>query len=55
MVVAKNAAALESLAKQFKDRTVRKKYLALVYGELKKDAGNHLLCRHKEEKVLFLF
>ena len=39
MVVAKNAAALESLAKQFKDRTVRKKYLALVYGELKKDAG----------------
>jgi 23S rRNA pseudouridine1911/1915/1917 synthase len=39
MVVAKNAAALEALAKQFKDRTVRKTYLALVYGELKKDAG----------------
>lgn len=39
MVVAKNAAALEALAKQFKDRTVRKNYLALVYGELKKDAG----------------
>ena len=39
MVVAKNAEALESLAQQFKARTVRKKYLALVYGELKKDAG----------------
>ena len=39
IVVAKNAAALEALAKQFKDRTVRKTYLALVYGELKKDAG----------------
>ena len=39
MVVAKNAQALETLAQQFKARTVRKKYLALVYGELKKDAG----------------
>jgi 23S rRNA pseudouridine1911/1915/1917 synthase len=39
MVVAKNAEALEILAKQFKARTVRKKYLALVYGELKEDAG----------------
>lgn len=39
MVVAKNAAALEALAKQFKDRTVHKTYLALVYGQLKKDAG----------------
>jgi len=39
MVVAKNSEALEALAKQFKDRAVRKKYIALVYGELKKDAG----------------
>jgi len=39
MVVAKKADALESLARQFKARSVRKKYLALVYGELKKDAG----------------
>ncbi len=39
MVVAKNAEALEALAKQFKNRTVRKKYVALVYGEFKKDAG----------------
>ena len=39
MVVAKNAKALEALAKQFKDRSVCKKYLALVYGELAKDTG----------------
>ena len=39
MVVAKNSKALEVLAKQFKDRSVRKKYLALVYGELTKDTG----------------
>ena len=39
MVVAKNAAALENLAKQFKMRTVKKIYLALVYGELQADEG----------------
>ena len=39
MVVAKNAEALAALARQFKNRTVRKKYVALVYGEFKKDAG----------------
>ncbi len=39
MVVAKNAPALEILAQQFKTRTVRKKYLALVYGDLKNDEG----------------
>jgi 23S rRNA pseudouridine1911/1915/1917 synthase len=39
MVVAKNAQTLDALAGQFKARSVRKKYLALVYGELKKDGG----------------
>ena len=39
MVVAKNAKTLDALAKQFKARSVRKKYLALVYGELKKEGG----------------
>ena len=39
MVVAKNAAALENLAKQFKTRTVQKIYLALVFGELRTDEG----------------
>jgi 23S rRNA pseudouridine1911/1915/1917 synthase len=39
MVVAKNANALENLAKQFKTRAVQKKYLALVYGDLQGDEG----------------
>ena len=39
MVIAKNSVALESLAKQFKDRSVQKKYLALVYGEFEKKTG----------------
>jgi len=39
MVVAKNADALENLAKQFKTRTIQKIYLALVYGELGADEG----------------
>lgn len=40
MVVAKTASAHENLARQFKNRTVQKKYLALVYGELKSDEGS---------------
>jgi 23S rRNA pseudouridine1911/1915/1917 synthase len=39
MVVAKNANALDNLAKQFKARSVQKIYLALVYGELSEDKG----------------
>jgi 23S rRNA pseudouridine1911/1915/1917 synthase len=39
MVVAKNAGAHERLARQFKARTIQKKYLALVYGELRADEG----------------
>ncbi len=39
MVVAKNADALASLASQFKARSVSKEYLALVYGQIKKDTG----------------
>jgi 23S rRNA pseudouridine1911/1915/1917 synthase len=39
LVVAKNAAALEHLAAQFKNRSVRKDYLALVHGEMGADSG----------------
>ncbi|MDA2932992.1 RluA family pseudouridine synthase [Acidobacteria bacterium AH-259-D05] len=39
MVVAKNDQAHEFLASQFKARQVEKRYLALVYGRLKKKAG----------------
>jgi 23S rRNA pseudouridine1911/1915/1917 synthase len=39
MVVAKNTDALENLAQQFKRRTIKKIYLALVYGILHTDEG----------------
>jgi 23S rRNA pseudouridine1911/1915/1917 synthase len=38
-VVAKNAAAHHGLAKQFKSRRVKKKYLALVFGKMESDSG----------------
>lgn len=39
LVVAKNAAALEHLAGQFKNRTVGKDYLALVHGAMAAESG----------------
>jgi 23S rRNA pseudouridine1911/1915/1917 synthase len=39
LVAAKNAAALEYLAAQFKNRSVRKDYLALVHGEMAAESG----------------
>jgi len=39
MVVAKNSAAHQNLALQFKSRMIKKKYLALVYGRMKSDSG----------------
>jgi len=39
LVVAKNALALERLAAQFKARTVKKDYLALVHGRMPEAAG----------------
>src|SRR6266850_7182787 len=39
LVVAKNEAALEHLADQFRERTVFKSYLALVHGRVEADAG----------------
>jgi len=39
LVVAKNAAAHQHLAGQFKARKVQKDYLALVHGEIKSDSG----------------
>ena len=40
MVVAKNSSAHDSLTRQFKNRTVQKKYLALVYGRVQSDKGS---------------
>jgi len=39
LVVAKNDQVLEDLKYQFKNRTVRKTYLAVVYGHIKPDSG----------------
>jgi 23S rRNA pseudouridine1911/1915/1917 synthase len=39
MVIAKSAKAQEELARQFKAREVRKKYQALVYGDVPSDTG----------------
>lgn len=39
IVVAKTRTCLDNLALQFKERQVRKTYLALVHGELKEDKG----------------
>ncbi len=40
LVVAKNSRAMHHLAAQFKSRDVRKKYLALVYGNPRQDSGS---------------
>ncbi|MDM8536831.1 RluA family pseudouridine synthase [Desulfobacterales bacterium HSG17] len=39
LVVAKNGPALAKLASQFQERTIQKKYTALVHGEMKTDSG----------------
>lgn len=39
LVVAKNNKSHKNLARQFKDRSVKRKYVALVYGVLSKDKG----------------
>ncbi|HWU40893.1 MAG TPA: RluA family pseudouridine synthase [Candidatus Acidoferrum sp.] len=39
LVVAKTEAAHQALSRQFKARVVKKRYLALVHGEVRKDSG----------------
>ena len=59
LLVAKNDEALIKLQKQFKDRTVEKKYIALVVGSLKNESGTieTLIGRspkdRKKQKVYF--
>jgi len=52
IIVAKNPVSLEHLAVQFKARTVAKKYLALVYGDISPDRGeiNLPIGRHPTER-----
>ena len=40
LVVAKNDASLTSLAYQFRERKIRKKYLAIVHGSMEQDSGS---------------
>ena len=40
LVIAKSSIIHESLSMQFKSRTVKKEYLALVHGEMESDAGS---------------
>jgi 23S rRNA pseudouridine1911/1915/1917 synthase len=52
MVIAKNAAAFASLAKQFRDRMVRKEYVALVWGRPSEGGGiiNRPVGRHRTDR-----
>jgi 23S rRNA pseudouridine1911/1915/1917 synthase len=52
MVVAKNHRSLQNLAGQFKDRTVQKEYLALVWGKFEKNSGiiDRPIGRHRSQR-----
>jgi 23S rRNA pseudouridine1911/1915/1917 synthase len=52
IVAAKNENALERLAAQFKERTVMKEYLALVWGKVRPDQGSidRPIGRHRSER-----
>ena len=55
MVVAKNDLSHSKLSKQFSLRTVKKNYIALVWGLLGKPQGiiNSPIIRHKKDRTLF--
>lgn len=55
MVLAKTEKAVRSLAKQFFDHTVKRQYLALVWGDLEKDQGTIIahVGRHRRFRKLF--
>ncbi|MBP9214515.1 MAG: RluA family pseudouridine synthase [Chitinophagaceae bacterium] len=55
IVLAKNAAAASHLAKQFFNHTVSRKYMALVWGDVKEDAGTITgnIARHEQFRKMF--
>ncbi len=58
MVVAKNEMAMTHLAKQFFDRSTDRKYIAIVWGDLKEDSGTitgHIGRSLKNRKVMDVF
>jgi 23S rRNA pseudouridine1911/1915/1917 synthase len=52
MIVAKNSSAFQRLASQFRDRSVRKEYLALVWGKVKPEKGviDRPIGRHRSDR-----
>ena len=52
MIIAKRMPAFQQLARQFKERRVKKEYLALVRGKLKTDHGiiNRPIGRHRSDR-----
>jgi 23S rRNA pseudouridine1911/1915/1917 synthase len=58
MVIAANEKAMSHLAKQFFDRTTDREYFAIVWGDLKEDAGTitgHIGRSLKDRKVMSVF
>jgi len=55
LVLAKNDHAMRMLAKQFFDHTVKRQYVALVWGDLKKDEGTIIahIGRHQRFRKIF--
>jgi 23S rRNA pseudouridine1911/1915/1917 synthase len=55
LVLAKTSRALASLAKQFFDHSVKREYIALVWGDLKEDKGSIIthIGRHQRFRKLF--
>lgn len=53
LVVAKNEIALNKLAKQFADRTIDRKYIAIVWGNFENKEGTIIgnITRHQREKL----
>ena len=52
IIVAKNGRAFQALARQFKDRTTTKQYVALVWGRVKPQTGviNRPIGRHRSDR-----
>ncbi len=58
LVIAKNEQAKQSLAKQFAEHTTKRKYIAMVWGDLKDDQGTITgnVGRHpKEWKLMYVY
>lgn len=58
LVIAKNDLAMNKLASQFFNRTTDRRYVALVWGELKEDNGNitgHIARSPKDRRVMCVY